>query len=170
MLYNWDTYTHTHTHNRFTALWNLSGTTWVSRYQKKHSPTHTHRGHQSSQSAFSIYEPWHPPYSIHVLCSFFPQSLFKFSLVYLLVWYPPLHTPYISSPNHFLKHLQATTKFNWMRITSCWNDTLYPVSAGSKEPLGVCFCFLCCGAWNCNNMKSITYLQLLYVTLLLFKN
>ena len=30
---------HTHTHNRFTALWNLSGTTRVSRYQKKHSPT-----------------------------------------------------------------------------------------------------------------------------------
>ena len=56
-----------HTHNRFTALWNLSGTTRVSRYQKKHSPTHTHHGHQSSQSAFSIYyEPWHPPYSIHV--------------------------------------------------------------------------------------------------------
>ena len=31
--------THTHTYNRFTALWNLSGTTRVSRYQKKHSPT-----------------------------------------------------------------------------------------------------------------------------------
>jgi len=31
----------THTHNRFMALWILSGTTWVSRYQKKHSPTHT---------------------------------------------------------------------------------------------------------------------------------
>ena len=28
-----------HTHNRFTALWNLSGKTRVSRYQKKHSPT-----------------------------------------------------------------------------------------------------------------------------------
>jgi len=41
------------THNRFTALWNLSGTTRVSRYQKKHSPTHTHRHHQSSQSTFS---------------------------------------------------------------------------------------------------------------------
>jgi len=26
---------HTHTHNRFTALWNLSGKTRVSRYQKK---------------------------------------------------------------------------------------------------------------------------------------
>jgi len=40
------------THNRFTALWILSGTTWVSWYQKKHSPTHTHRGHQSSFICF----------------------------------------------------------------------------------------------------------------------
>ena len=39
--------TPTQTHNRFTALWILSGTTRVSRYQKKHSPTHTYRGHQS---------------------------------------------------------------------------------------------------------------------------
>jgi len=38
----------THTHNCFTALWILSGTTWMSRYQKKQSPTHTYRGHQSS--------------------------------------------------------------------------------------------------------------------------
>ena len=60
--------THTHRHNRFTALWILSGTTRVSWYQKKHSPTHNHRGHQSSLSASSIYyNPWHPPYSIHVL-------------------------------------------------------------------------------------------------------
>ena len=75
----------------------------MSRYQNKHSPTHTHRGHQSSQSAFSIYyDPWHPQYSIHMLYSLFPQSLSKFSVVYLLAWYPPLHTPYISSPNHCL--------------------------------------------------------------------
>jgi len=59
--------THT-THNCFTALSILSGTTRVSRYQKKHSPTHTHRGHQISLSASSIYyDPWYPPYSIHVL-------------------------------------------------------------------------------------------------------
>jgi len=32
----------------------------------------------------------------------FPQSLSKFSLVYLLAWRPPLHTTYISSPNHYL--------------------------------------------------------------------
>jgi len=30
--------THTHTHNRFTALWNLSGKTRVSRYQKNIHP------------------------------------------------------------------------------------------------------------------------------------
>jgi len=35
---------HTHTHNCFTALWILFGTTRVSRYQKKHSSTHTYRG------------------------------------------------------------------------------------------------------------------------------
>jgi len=34
------------THNRFMALWILLGTTRVSRHQKKHSPTHTHRGHR----------------------------------------------------------------------------------------------------------------------------
>jgi len=62
----------THTHNRFTALWILSRTTQVSRYQKKHSPTRTYRGHQISPSASSIYyDTWHPPYSIHMLYSHF---------------------------------------------------------------------------------------------------
>jgi len=70
-----------HTHIHYTALLILSGTTRVSRYQKKHSPTHTHHGHQSFLSAFSIYyDPWHPPYSIHVLYSLFPQSSSKFGL------------------------------------------------------------------------------------------
>jgi len=46
------THTHTHTHNHFTAHWILSGTTWVIQYQKKHSPTHTYRGHQSSLKCF----------------------------------------------------------------------------------------------------------------------
>jgi len=40
-----NTHTHTntqiHIHSHFAALWILSGTTRVSRYQKKHSPTHT---------------------------------------------------------------------------------------------------------------------------------
>jgi len=39
-------------YNHFTALWTLSGTIWVSQYQKKHTPTHTYRGHQSSLICF----------------------------------------------------------------------------------------------------------------------
>jgi len=34
--------------------------------------------------------------------SLFPQSLRKFSLVYLLAWHPPLHTRYIFAPSHCL--------------------------------------------------------------------
>jgi len=49
-------------------------------------------------SASSIfYDPWHPSCSIYVPDSRFQQSVSKFSLVYLLAWHPPLHTPYISS-------------------------------------------------------------------------
>jgi len=43
------------------ALWILSGTTRVSRYQKKHSPTYTYRGHQSSLTCFLN----HPTITIH---------------------------------------------------------------------------------------------------------
>jgi len=82
---------HTHTHTQ--PFW--SGATWVSWYQKKHSPTHTYGGHHSSPICFfhlvrsmapSLFNPraWQS----------FPQSLSKFSLVYLLAWHPPLHTPY----------------------------------------------------------------------------
>jgi len=39
-------------------------------------------------SASSIYyDPWHPPCSIHVPDSLFPQSLSKFSLACLLAWH-----------------------------------------------------------------------------------
>jgi len=62
----------THTHNHFTALWILSGTTWVSWYQKKHSPTHTYRGINRPLSASSIYcDPSHSPCLIHVPPVFF---------------------------------------------------------------------------------------------------
>ena len=39
-------------YNRFTAHWTLSGTTRVSQYQKKHSPTHTNHGHQPSLTTY----------------------------------------------------------------------------------------------------------------------
>ena len=54
-------------------------------------------------STFSIYyDPKHPPCSVYVPDSPFPQPLSRSSLVYLLVWNPLLHTPYISSCNHYL--------------------------------------------------------------------
>jgi len=87
------------------ALWILAGTTRVSRYQKKHSPIHTYRGHQSSLICFvhlirfmasSLFNP-------HDWQSFSTISIHSnFSLVYILAWHPPLHTSYISSPNHCL--------------------------------------------------------------------
>jgi len=84
------------THNRFTAIWILSGATQVSRYQKKHSPTHTYCGHQLSLICFNKSSLFNP----RTWQSF--STVSKFSLVYLLAWHPPLHTPYISSPNHCL--------------------------------------------------------------------
>jgi len=96
-------HTRTHTHAwLFYGSMDFVGTTWVSQYQKKHSPAHTCRGHQSSLICFfhliqsmasSLFNP-------HAWQSF--STISKFSLVYLLAWHPPLHTPSISSPNHCL--------------------------------------------------------------------
>ena len=89
----------------FNGLW--SGTTRVGRYQKKHSPTHTHPVTVLPLSSFSICNgPWHPLYSTYVLHSPHVQPLSRSSLVFPLVLNPPLHAPYISSPSH--SHLFAT--------------------------------------------------------------
>jgi len=82
----------------------LSGTIRVSRYQKKHSPTHTYHGHQSSLICFIhlLRSMASSLFNLRAWQSFFPQSLSKFSLVYLLAWHPPFDTPYISSSNHCL--------------------------------------------------------------------
>jgi len=99
------THTHTHTHtlyNHFTALLILSGTTCVSRYQKKHSPTHTCHGHQSSLISF-LHLLWSMASSLFNLRAWQSFStVSKFSLVCLLAWHPLLHTLLISSPNHCL--------------------------------------------------------------------
>jgi len=65
-----------HTHNHFTSLWILSGTTRVSLCQKKYSPTHTPImviNHPISASSI-CYDPWHPPCSVYMPDSLFPQS------------------------------------------------------------------------------------------------
>jgi len=84
----------------------LSGTTRVGRYQKKHSPTHTHPGQHTSFITFlHLQRSRHPLYSAYVLDSPLGQPISRSSLVFDLVLNPQLHTPCISSPSY--RHLFA---------------------------------------------------------------
>jgi len=80
----------------------LSGTTWVSQYQKKHSPTHHPDHHPIFISFFHL--PRSIASSVFKLCAW--QSFCTTSLHVLfglpLGLEPPPHIPYISSPNHCL--------------------------------------------------------------------
>ena len=80
----------------------LSGTTRVSPYQKKHSPTH-HPDHHPIFISFS-HLPQSIASSLFKLCAW--QSFCTTSLHVLfgllLVWSPPPHIPYTSSPNQCL--------------------------------------------------------------------
>jgi len=66
-----------HTHNRFMALWILSRTTRVSQYQKKHAPTDTCHGHQSSLICFLhlLRSVASSLFNLHAWQSFFTISL-----------------------------------------------------------------------------------------------
>jgi len=83
----------------------LSGTTRVSRYQKEHSPTHR-PDHPVFICFFHL--PWSGASSLFklhaclLLGSLFAYALSMSSLIYLLVWSPPPHIPYISLPNQCL--------------------------------------------------------------------
>jgi len=66
---------------------------------------------QSLSASFIYHDPQHPPYYNYVLGNLFAQHLSMSSLVYLLVWSPPPHIPYISSPNQcllFAAHAHTT--------------------------------------------------------------
>jgi len=90
------TYTTTHNNNHFTALClGLPG--WAGTRRNTHPPTIMII--TQSLSASSIY---HDPCSNCMLDNLFAQPLSMSSLVYLLVWSPPPHIPYISSPNQYL--------------------------------------------------------------------
>jgi len=58
-------------------------------------------------SASSIYYMASSLFKLRAWQSF--STVSKFSLVYLLAWYPLLHTPYISSPNRLLSAAHAHT-------------------------------------------------------------
>jgi len=83
-------YWHTHTHTQpYSGI--LSGTTWMSRYQKKHTHSHPSWSSDTLLSTSSIYyDPWHPLCSVYMLDSPVPQPLSRSSLVSLLVLDPLL--------------------------------------------------------------------------------
>jgi len=92
----WNTATTHNNNNRFMAVCpGLPG--WAGTRRNTHPPTILII--IQSLSASSIY---HDPSSNYVLGNLFAQPLATSSLVYLLVWSPPPHIPYISSPNQCL--------------------------------------------------------------------
>ena len=81
----------------------LSGTTWVGRYQKKHSlltPMLFIRHPLSNSSIY--YDPQHPPYSIYVLDSPFPQPLQVLFGLALLGLGPSISHYIHILPDHYL--------------------------------------------------------------------
>ena len=104
------------------------------------------------------YDLWPPLCSIYVPDSLFPQSLSKFSLVYLLAWHPPLHTPYISSPNHCLlfaahAHTIALASEKYGCFTLSAMDDLIPLSIWCDSPTNGSFAFL--GMTTCGDCHWI---------------
>ena len=89
------------THSRLTAICSgLPG--WAGTRRNIHPLTPILVIKHPLSTASICYDPWHLPCSIYVLDSPFPQPLSRSSVVFLLVWNPLFHTPYISSPNHYL--------------------------------------------------------------------
>ena len=115
---------HKHTHNRLTALClGLPG--WAGTRKNIHplTPIMIIRHPLSTSSIY--HDPQYPSSSICVLDIPLWQPLSRSSLVFLLVWDPLLHTPYISSPNDH--HKQG----------SIWHDsaiiTAWPKAWGSYQ-------------------------------------
>jgi len=112
-----------------TALWTLSGTTQVSRYQRKHSPTHTYHGHQSSLICV-----------LHLLQSTV-SSLFNlrawesFSTISLQVFFGlPLHTPYVHFFTQSLSSFHSTCPYN-RNLFCCSTESMSSNPSLSLNPL-----------------------------------
>jgi len=145
---------HTCTHNL--AYWILSATTRISQYQKKHSPSHTYCRHQSSLICFIR------------LLRFMASSLFNLhtwqssSTISLQVFFglplglaPPLHTPYISSPNqcllfaahaHTISHslFCCSTEIMSSKPSLSLNPLLRTLSYGSMRHIHLTILILAC--------------------------
>ena len=91
--------THTHIHTTILQLSRFcpSKPWWAGTRTNIHPLTPIMVINHPLSASYIYYDPWHPLCSIYMPNSLFPQSLSKFSLVYLEAWHFPL-----SSPNHCL--------------------------------------------------------------------
>jgi len=115
----WQSHTCTH----FTALWIVSRTTRVSRYQKKHSPTHTYRGHQSSLVCF-----------VHLSRSVASMAITKGYIdKYMKYFVLVEENAFIEQMDRKIKKATDQPRFNWTMsddmIAAC---SLYRVRTDSK--------------------------------------
>jgi len=107
----------THTHNRFTAP--LSGTTRVSRYQKKDSPIHTFPAHQPSFISF-----FHLPHQRFVkgftkYADNFSPRMEKFcKYMYRFLWVRSFCDVYAVYANKKRRHCSTNCD---MRLLSMWS-------------------------------------------------
>jgi len=89
-------------------------------------------------SASSIYyNPWHPPCSIYMPYSLFPQSLSKFSLVYLLAWHPPL--------TYFIHFFNQSLSSNFSCSHTCGNAMHCAQLEATQRWLAICRVW----SWTC---------------------
>jgi len=88
-----------------------------------------------------------------VLDSLFAQPLSKSSLFYLLVWHPPLHTPYISSLSHCLLF---TTPLEQDQPTATSTKNLVKGEVQSiAMSMFVCLSSVCLFAWLKKHMAKL---------------
>ena len=102
------------THNRLMAF--LSGTTRVGRYEKKHSPTHTHPDHQTSFISF-LHLLWSTASSLFNLRAWQSFSTTSLKVVFGL-------GPSTSYSMHFRSHQICATPWRVTpRRRSAWNNS-----------------------------------------------
>jgi len=144
------THVHTHTHTH-TQLFNgrLSGTTRVGRYQKKHSPTHTHPDHRTSFISFRHLQRSMASslFSLRAWQFTLWQPLSRSCLVFPLVLDPHLHTPCISStvilyhlpPFSTIHELCCIHSLQFFPVVKCVETALSPLYFYSYVLATYCF-------------------------------
>ena len=118
-------------------------------------------------------DPWHPLCSFYVLDYPLGQPLSRFSLLFLLVLDPLLHTPCISLPSHYLlfaAHAHTNAACSAVILMLCH---LYLLSLSLSSLLGslsfsltphIHLTILISARWSATTFSFLTYLHFLTIT------